>query len=201
MKEFEDVIWVAHKLFDKGLVSGSAGNISLRLHDVIYISNSGICFGILDERSFSKISLDGKILEGKPSKEWPMHLKLYQMNEDVEGVIHTHSFYTTLVSCMKDLDLKWKELFDYTPYLNMQTGGRIGLVDYEKPGSKELFDQFNRAADEYTHTYILKHHGLLVGAKEILKAFYILEELEQTCKLYCKIHDIECDKIESFMIE
>ena len=81
MCELENTIWVARTLFKKGMVTGSTGNISFRDDDIIYVSKSGSCFGLIDEDSFAKISLSGEILQGKPSKEWPMHLRLYQIDD------------------------------------------------------------------------------------------------------------------------
>ena len=80
MNILDQTLWVAHTLFQRELVTGSTGNISFRENDIIYISKSGSCFGLLEETSFAKVSIDGTVLEGKPSKEFPMHISLYQKN-------------------------------------------------------------------------------------------------------------------------
>lgn len=187
MCELENTIWVARTLFKKGMVTGSTGNISFRDDDIIYVSKSGSCFGLIDEDSFAKISLSGEILQGKPSKEWPMHLRLYQIDDKVKGVVHTHSFNSTLVSCIENIENKTNELLKYTPYLNMQTNGKIGIVDYANPGSQQLFDNFNSVANSDTNTYVLKNHGIFASADSILKAFYIVEEFEQSAKILLSI--------------
>lgn len=190
----EQVLWVAHTLFQKGLVSGSTGNISYRVDNTIYVSQSGSCFGLLDDDGFAEVSINGLILKGKPSKEWPMHLKLYQENDDIKAVIHTHSFNSTLVSCLKDLNKEMiDQLFEYTPYLEMQTNGKIGIVDYGKPGSEDLFNKFNKEVNKETLCYLLRNHGVFVGSENALKAFYILEEFEQTCGLFMEING-DCKK-------
>ena len=184
----EQALWVAHTLFQKGLVTGSTGNISYRDGNVVFISQSGLCFGLLDESSFAEISIDGDILKGKPSKEWPMHIKIYQECE-VNAVIHTHSLYSTIISCMDKLNTETaKALFEYTPYLEMQTNGNIGIVEYGKPGSEDLFNKFNEIVSKDTMCYILKNHGVFTTGKDMLKAFYVLEEFEQSCKIYKEIH-------------
>ena len=193
MTNQEQTIWVAKTLFERGLVTGSTGNISYRDGDIIYISKSGGCFGLLDENGFASISIDGKILEGKPSKEWPMHLRMYQMNDEIHGVVHTHSFHSTLYSCREDIDIN--DLFMYTPYLMMQTGGKIGIVEYAKPGSDELFANFDKAADKETKAYLLRNHGIFAGEENILKAFYLLEEFEQSSRIITSI-DKDCRYIK-----
>ena len=187
MNDKEKTIWCAHTLFSKGLVSSSTGNISFRENDIIYISQSGSCFGLLDEHSFAQLSLNGDIIAGKPSKEWPMHLKLYRENPEIVSVIHTHSFYSTKLSCIKDLENMKDQLFKYTPYLQMQTSGRIGIVEYGKPGSEELFHHFYEKVNKDTNVYILKNHGVFIAHTDPLKSFYLLEEFETSSRLLCEI--------------
>lgn len=189
MDKMTSALWAAKQLFDRKEVSGSTGNISFRDNDRIFISQSGSCFGLLDADSFAILSIHGEIIKGKPSKEWPMHWKLYQSNEDVQAVIHTHSFYSTAFSCVENLEAKASDLFAYTPYLNMQTQGQIHLVDYAPPGSSHLFTAFANSVRADTKAYILKNHGIVIGGEDMLKAFCLLEELEQTCRLYFFTHE------------
>lgn len=184
MDNSEITIWVANQLFSRGLVSGSTGNISFREGEIIYISKSGSCFGTLNKDSFAKISINGEIMKGKPSKEWPMHVKLYQTQPHINGVIHTHSFFSTLFSCIEDLQKRINELFSYTPYLEMQTKRNIGIVPYAPPGSQKLFDAFKRQVIQNTNVYFLKNHGVVVSSESVMQAFFLLEEIEQTCKLH-----------------
>ena len=179
----KEVIWVANLLFNRGLVTGSTGNISFRDGDTVYISKSGGCFGRLDENGFAKIALDGTILEGRPSKEYPLHLAMYRVSDENQVIIHTHSFYATLISCLKDKEKAFAGLYAYTPYLNMKTGGLLKAVPYQKPGSRELFADFEAVVDEKTKLYFLNNHGVVLGAKNALDGFYTLEELETNSKL------------------
>lgn len=98
--KIEAALWSAHNLFSKGLVNGSSGNMSFLDEDKMYITASGSCFGRLSEDDFAILDLDGNILEGKPSKEYPIHLALYQSNNN-QAIIHTHSFLFNLVFVFK----------------------------------------------------------------------------------------------------
>ena len=185
----DEAIWVAQELFRQGSVTGSTGNISFRKNNDIYISSSGSCFGRIDEKSFSLLSIDGQITSGRPSKEWPIHLSLYRSNE-ISAIIHTHSFYSVLLSCRKNLNDEIKDLYKYTPYLGILSKGNISVVDYYEPGSTKLFEEFNKTVSRDTNIYILRNHGIVVSAKSILESFYILSEFETTAKL---LHEIEND--------
>ena len=194
MRKIDQIKWVAKALFDRNKVSGSSGNISFKDGDYIYVSNSGSCFGLLNENSFSKFDLVGNLLSGKPSKEYPMHLKLYN-NASVNCVIHTHSYYSTLISCVDKIEEKTDILYSYTPYLRMQTNGNIGVVDYAEPGTEQLFQNFYDKYDEKTKVYLLKNHGVFVSGEDILKTFYLLEEFEETARIVNNIENHIYNKI------
>lgn len=130
--------------------------------------------------SISKITMDGNHVGGPaPSKEYPLHRLLYE-KKGVGAVIHVHSFYATLWSCLKHPD-EADVIPGYTPYLKMKTG-RIGLVPYAPPGSRELFQAFEEHIGR-SEGYLLQNHGPVIGASDILSAFYSIEELEESARI------------------
>jgi len=174
-------IWIAHSLFNRGKTTGSSANMSFRDGDNIYITCSGSCFGLINENDFAVMTLDGKVTgEKKPSKEWPLHLALYNKSPEIGAVIHTHSTYSVLWSFIPS-DNEADCIPDNTPYLKMKLG-TVGLVPYEKPGSKELFSAFEKKLTQ-SDGYILKNHGPVVPGKSLMDAFYCLEELEESCRI------------------
>lgn len=181
-------IWVAHTLFEKGLVSGSTGNISFLDEGKIYITKSGSCFGRVDENSFAIIDMEGNILDGIPSKEYPIHLAIYQCNPQIKGIVHTHSLNSTLFSCLKNVNNKLFDLFSITPYLKMLTNGKLRCIEYASPGSKQLFDYFKDQVNEEVNAYIMKNHGVTIAGKDLYHAFNLLEEFEMSAKIHFKIN-------------
>lgn len=184
-EEFEitvnDSLWIAHTLFNRNKVTGSTANLSFRAGNYIYVSGTGTCFGRLKKEEFAKMDLDGNHLGGvKPSKEYPLHLLFYQKNKDAGAVLHTHSFYSTLWSCYCE-EKEGSAIPKYTPYLEMKLGS-IGLIPYAPPGSKQLFDAFAKNLDA-RRGYLLRNHGPVVGDKNLLSAFYALEELEESARI------------------
>lgn len=196
MDIIDETIWVANTLFQKGLAHGSSGNISFRSNDSVFVSKSGSCFGLMDKDSFVNVDKIDESTKVKPSKEYPMHLRLYSIKEETKSVIHTHSLYSTILSCVVDVDTILDDLMSYTPYLKMQCNGKIQVVDYAAPGSKELFSAFDKKVSCDTDVYILKNHGIFISSSTPLKAFYLLEEFEQTAKIYLTINrNLKFDKI------
>lgn len=132
-QKLEDAVWAARSLFERGKTSGSSANMSFYHEGKIYVSASGTCFGTLTKEDFSVLLPDGTHISGrKPSKEWPLHLSLYEKSENVKAVIHTHSPYSILWSFVPDLN-ETDCIPDHTPYLKMKLG-TVGLIPYEKPG-------------------------------------------------------------------
>lgn len=193
MTLMDEIIEIAKELFKRQLVTGSTGNISYRINDIVYISNSGTSFRELNEKSFSRINLSTNQIEGIPSKEYPMHIALYKENSKYRCIIHTHSLYTTTISCLRNLECELEGLYRYTPYLKMKTGGKINVVNYHKPGSKDLFNEFQLKAEEQVNAYLLKNHGLVVAAQNVSEAFNLIEEFEQSSQILLKIKQFSED--------
>ena len=179
--EISKAIWVANSLFNRGKVSGSSANLSFLYEDCIYITGSGTCFGTLKKEDFAIVDLEGNVQNfKKPSKELPLHKIFYKKNKSIRAIVHTHSFYSVLISCLVNEDSK-EIIPKYTPYLEMKVGS-VGLIPYAPPGSLKLFDLFEKRAGA-EKGYFLKNHGLIVGGKDIMDAFYNTEELEESAKI------------------
>ena len=97
----------------------------------------------------------------------------------MKGVVHTHSFYSVLWSCLEH-EKRTDVIPAYTPYLKMKVG-TVGIIPYAKPGSQELFGYMEERIMN-SDAYLLKQHGPVVAGRTILDAFYGLEELEESAK-------------------
>ncbi|WP_218970446.1 class II aldolase/adducin family protein [Cytobacillus gottheilii] len=180
-QKFDDSIWVAHSLFNRGKASGSIANLSFKHEDKIYITATGTCFGTLKRDEFAVIDLEGnQIDELKPSKELPMHLSIYKAKPEVGAVVHVHSTYSVLWSFVPGLQ-EYDCIPDHTPYLKMKLG-TVSLVPYEKPGSKELFVEFDKRVTK-SDGWLLAQHGPVVPGNNIMEAFFSLEELEESAQI------------------
>lgn len=194
--KIKDAIWVAHTLFDLSRATGSSSNLSFKHNNLIYITATNTSFGRLTKDDFAVMDLVGNsISDVVPSKEWPLHLELYQNNQNANAVIHTHSTYATLWSCLSNLN-ETDAVPDFTPYLEMKVG-KVKLIPYAKPGSNTLFELFHLKQNNFT-AYLLAHHGPILYSKSILNAFYDIEELEESCKIAYLIHcnNLSCKRIK-----
>lgn len=186
-----DVVWVAHTLFKRGMSRGATGNISFKYDNQVFISKSGTCFGKINHNSFSILNEDLRVISGNPSKEYPLHMILYKANPNNRFVLHTHSFYVTLISCLANPEKAINEMMKTTPYLNMLTKRKVRCVDYQPPGSSDLFKVFDSVVIEDVNVYLLKNHGIIISGNSIEQAFNILEEFEESAKLYYHLQLLE----------
>ena len=80
------------RLLDDGLAVGSAGNISVRLGDLVAITPSGVSYAEMRPEDVCLVTPEGELADGpKPSVELPMHLAVLAARTDVGAVVHTHS--------------------------------------------------------------------------------------------------------------
>lgn len=104
----EEVWWVNIQLPRAGLVTMHSGNASGidRERGVVLIKPSGIDYDRLRPEDLSVIDLNGARLQPeevpdgissqlKPSVDMIHHLLLYQKDERLGGIVHTHSNYAT----------------------------------------------------------------------------------------------------------
>ncbi len=180
-KKMEEAVWVARSLFERNRTTGSSANLSFLHNRNMYITASGSCFGTLTEESFAVMDLEGNLLsDKKPSKEWPLHLGIYQRKSQTKAVLHTHGTYAVLWSYVPVTD-ETDCIPACTPYLKMKLG-QVCMVPYEQPGSQALFDAFDSRV-MCGDGYLLKRHGAVVPAKDIMDAFYCMEELEENARI------------------
>ena len=169
-------------MFARGLTPGSSGNLSARLDDGTFlVTPTNSCLGFLDPARLSKITADGRLLLGDPpTKEIPLHMAFYEARPTARGVVHLHSTYATILSCLADVDPD-DAIPPITPYVVMRVG-RVPVLRYTHPGSsatKELVAA--KAADHAA--ILLANHGPVVAGTSFEAAVFAMEELEETAKL------------------
>lgn len=180
----EEICLIGESLFRRGYTVGSSGNISARLEDGWLITPTDACLGTLDPAAIAKVNTEGEWVNGnKPSKTLLLHQGVYRNNPQAGCVLHTHS--TALVHLT--LSGVWSEqaiLPPITPYQVMKVG-RIPLIPYHRPGAPEVARQVAELATA-VRGVMLERLGPVVWGEGVSHASYILEELEETAKLWLK---------------
>lgn len=168
-------------LFDRGLTSGSSGNISVRLDDGFLVTPTNSCLGLLDPARLTKLGPLGEPMSGdKPSKEAPLHLAFYEARPGAGAVVHLHSTYATAWSCRGDVDPE-DALPPLTPYVLMRAG-KVPVLPYADPGSDQVRPYLLAAAVDHS-AVLLANHGPVVAGTSLNAAVYAAEEVEEAAKV------------------
>lgn len=181
-KEREALVLFGKKLVEAGLTKGTGGNLSVfdREQGHMAITPSGIDFFEIKPEDIVIMDLAGNKVEGKRdfSSEWEMHLLQYQTRNDIDAVIHAHTMYATVLSC-----LRWT--LPATHYMIAVAGPDVRCAQYASYGTHELALNATEAMRD-RKAVILANHGILAGSTDLLNAFNIVEEVEYCSEVYCK---------------
>ena len=177
----ETMATLAKSLFERGYSHGSAGNLSARLEDSVLVSPTNSSMGRLIPERLSKVNFDGAHLGGDaPSKEASLHLGVLRAQAEAGAVVHLHSTYATILSCLANTDPE-DALPPITPYLIMRVG-RVPMVPYYAPGSAELADAVSEKARDH-RAVLMANHGFVVTGRTFEDAVMNAEEFEENAKL------------------
>ena len=172
------IIEIANDLFAAGHLTPTGGNISARAadDDKIWITPSQLYKGSLTADTLLCIREDGSLVEceGKPSVEFQMHWKSYQVRPDATAAVHTHSPAATAFGITNQ---------KFPPIFLADTQ----IVPWFMPGSSELADAVSEAL-KLSRGAILQCHGLMAVGKTMRDAATRAMMIEETAKLvlYCK---------------
>jgi ribulose-5-phosphate 4-epimerase/fuculose-1-phosphate aldolase len=186
LKMRERIVEIGRSLYRRGLSPGSSGNISARLDDGWLLTPTNSCLGELDPAGLSKLDWNGNLVSGaKQSKEYFLHLAMYQKRRQSGAIVHLHSSYAAAISCLEGLNPA-SCIPPITPYFVMRVG-TLPLIPYFRPGDKALAIAIAQQAATHA-AVLLANHGPVVSGHDLDSAMYATEELEETSKLMLLLH-------------
>jgi L-ribulose-5-phosphate 4-epimerase len=185
----EQVVALAQELTRKGFLSGTGGNVSVRVVSGRSRAEPGISessnamvitpsnFDYLKMATEDVCVLDWALqpLAGqrKPSIESGMHAAIYQARPDVNAIIHTHQVTASAVALM---GRPIPSLFDeQVRYL----GRSVEIVPYGASGTGWLKSNLVRKLKNHCNAYILQNHGALALGPNPERAMFNVELLEK----------------------
>lgn len=153
----EQLVRYAGRLVADGLAVGAAGNLSVRVHDLIAITPSGIGYDELTASDICVVTLTGDEVEATetPSSELPMHLAVYAAS-DARAIVHTHSAEVVALS------VTCAEL-PAVHYAITNLGGPVRVAGYVRFGSAGLADAAVAALAERQAAILQNHGGICYG--------------------------------------
>ncbi len=164
-----------------GLNQGTSGNISARCGDRMLVTPTAIPYDDMQPSMIASLPIDRDYgsWEGElpPSTEWRFHLDIMRTRPDVNGIVHTHATFATVLSMAR-------RSIPACHYMIAAFGGNdIRCAEYATFGTKALSENVLRAM-EGRNGCLLANHGMIAAGADLDKAMWLAVELETIAKQY-----------------
>ncbi|MEE9225780.1 MAG: class II aldolase/adducin family protein [Bacteroidota bacterium] len=175
----QDLLAVCHRMYEKGFVTATDGNVSVRLpNDTILVTATAVCKGSLTEDDLVVVNERGEVIAGDtdPSTELGMHLFIYHQRNDVRAIVHGHPTHATgfataripLTSCL---------------FPEVIVGlGSIPLAEYATPSTREVVEAIAPYVPN-ADAILLANHGVVAYGGTLSDAYFKLEKVEHAAHI------------------
>ena len=184
-EERQAVAEAGRQMVGDGLVLGTAGNVSIRVGDLVAISPSTVAYTEVTAVDVCVVDMDGVVVEAvpgrRPSSEVPMHLSVYR-SSDAGSVVHHHGLKSAALSTV----------FEVVPtihYYVAQLGGSLRVAPYARYGSDELAAGVVRALDDRVAA-LMQNHGAVAYGATLELAYKRAQLVEWLCAMYIEAASI-----------
>lgn len=173
----KDIVAIGRLLWEKELVAGLSGNISVRVDQQhILLTATKTCLGLLQETDVLLMNFqDGRVIdEGEVSSERPLHTEIYKHFPDALAVVHSHTTFTNAYFLENDrLDPR---IFESRFYL-----GEVTAIPQYSPSVTDPIAVVE--ALKNNNVVVLKNHGVVAMGKDLFSCFLLIQCLEEAVKI------------------
>ena len=167
------------RLIAEGLVTGTAGNVSVRVGDLVAISPSSVPYDQVGPDEVSVVTMAGDVVDTgsrfRPSTETDLHLSVYA-STDAAAIVHHHGLRSVAVSTVVDV-------LPPLHYYAVRLGGAPRVAPYARFGTKELARLVTAALEDRTAA-LMQNHGAVTYGSSMDQAFERAHLLEWLCELF-----------------
>ncbi|MGB6209578.1 L-fuculose-phosphate aldolase [Mycobacterium sp.] len=175
------VLAAAKDMLRRGLVEGTAGNISARREDGnLVITPSSVDYAEMTLDDLVVVDSDGGVLhaaEGRsPSTEMKLHLACFQAFDDIGSVIHSHPVWATMFA------IAHQPIPACIDEFAIYCGGEIRCADYAASGTPEVGSNAVKAL-EGRAAALIANHGLVAVGPRPDKVLHVTALVERTAQI------------------
>jgi ribulose-5-phosphate 4-epimerase/fuculose-1-phosphate aldolase len=166
-------------LWQRRLVTGTSGNVSVRLRDGdIVVTPTQRSLGSLGESELVRTAPSGVPRDGQgtPTSELPLHIAAYAVRKDVCAIVHTHPTFCVVWS-------KTGRTFERDTVGARETLGEVAWTRYEPPGSQALADVTATEFARGVEIVLMERHGLSAVAASLEEAFVSTDLAEEAARI------------------
>lgn len=180
----EELVATCRKAFQRGLVGGAGGNISVRIpeRDEALISATGVSLGDIGAETVVRVDLKGQVIEApgncRPSKETGFHVTAYRLRPHVGAVVHLHPPFATAFA------VRGKELPLVTDG-SRNNLRHVPIVGHAPSGSPELHRMVEEGFRKYPEAkaFLMHQHGVITLGPNLTVAYNLTDLVEDTAKI------------------
>jgi L-fuculose-phosphate aldolase len=175
------VLAAAKDMLRRGLVEGTAGNISARRSDGnIVITPSSVDYAEMVLDDLVLIDLEGAVQHARdgrhPSSEMHLHLACYQAFDDIGSVIHSHPVWATMFA------IAHQPIPACIDEFAVYCGGEIRCADYAASGTPDVGANAVKALQD-RGAALIANHGLVAVGPRPDKALHITALVERSAQI------------------
>jgi L-fuculose-phosphate aldolase len=171
-------------LHERGYVAAMDGNLSVRLKENrILCTPTAMSKGDMRSSDLVVVDSDGRKISGRRdcSSEIGMHLLIYRLRPDVEGVVHAHPPTATGFAAA---GIALNEPLVCEVVIGL---GSIPLANYGTPGTPELADALSPLVPEYD-AILMSNHGVVAYGDTLEHAYMKMETVEHFAQIALVTH-------------
>ncbi len=162
------VLAAARTMYERGLVEGTAGNVSGRVAaDRVVVTPSSVGYLAMTLDDLVLVDLDGEVVQGdrSPTSEKSLHLECYRRYPEVQAVVHCHAKHASMFAVAhRPIPAGIDEFVIYI-------GGDVPCADYRQSGSDELaIEVASHLADR--SAALMANHGMVCVGKSVDDALH-----------------------------
>ncbi len=180
----ETVLRFGRMLHQCGYVAATDGNLSMRLdHNSILSTPTCMSKGMMQPEDLVVVDMDGAKISGRRnvSSEIAMHLLIYRLRPDVNGIVHAHPPTATGYAAA-GMALNQPLISEIVLAL-----GSIPLAKYGTPGTPELSHSLEPLIPSYD-AILMANHGVVTYGDSLLSAYMKMETVEHFAKVSLVTH-------------
>jgi L-fuculose-phosphate aldolase len=174
------VLAAAKDMLRRGLVEGTAGNISARQEDGnLVITPSSVDYRDMTLDDLVLVDRGGQVLHAadgrSPSTEMKLHLACYTAFDDIGSVIHSHPVWATMFA------VAHQPIPACIDEFAVYCGGEIRCTDYAASGTPDVGNNAVKALEGRAAALIANHGLVAVGPRpdKVLHVTALVERAAQ----------------------
>src|SRR2546425_10200827 len=180
----KEIVYFGHMLHERGFVAATDGNLSVRLDSRrILVTPTSMSKGRMRPADLVIVDMEGRRLSGRRavSSEIAMHLLIYRLRPDVNGIVHAHPPTATGFAAA-GIALNQPLVCEVVIGL-----GSIPLAKYGTPGTPELTDALEPLIPQFD-AILMSNHGVVAYGADLPHAYMKMETVEHFAQIALVTH-------------